>query len=76
MIHVSREGALDKLMIEVEIRPEAFSDKMEDMDRLKKRIEADLKLYLNIHADVVLKAPGTLPRFEGKAKRVIDTRSI
>lgn len=76
MIHVSREGALDNLTIEVEIKPEAFSDKMEDMDKLKKRIEADLKLYLNIHADVVLKAPGTLPRFEGKAKRVIDTRSI
>ncbi len=76
MIHVSREGALDNMVIQVEIKPEAFSDKVEDMVRLRARIESDLKKYLNIAVTVELKAPGELPRFEGKAKRVIDTRMI
>ena len=31
MIYVSREGALDEMTIQVELRPEAFTDKLEDM---------------------------------------------
>ena len=76
MIHVSREGALDNMLLQVEIKQEAFSDKVEDMVRLRTRIESEMKKYLNIAVTVELKAPGELPRFEGKAKRVIDTRVI
>lgn len=76
MIYVTREGALDNMLLQVEIRPEAFSDKVEDMIRLRARIESELKKYLNIAVAVELKAPGELPRFEGKAKRVIDKRVI
>lgn len=76
MIHVSREGALDEMTVQVEIRPEAFSDRVEDMQALRMRIEAELKSSLNIYTKVELKAPGELPRFEGKAKRVVDTRVI
>ena len=74
MIIVDREGALDHMTVQVELRPEAFSDKMEDMMELKRRIEHEMKKYLNIAVDVDLKEHGTLPRFEGKAKRVIDNR--
>jgi phenylacetate-CoA ligase len=74
MINVSREGDLDRMIIQVEIKPEAFSDKLEDMQQLRAHIESELKKYLNIAVPVELKAPGELPRFEGKAKRVIDTR--
>ncbi len=76
MIHVSREGALDEMLIQVEIKPEAFTDKLQDMVALRAKIESILKKYLNIAVQVELKAPGELPRFEGKAKRVIDTRVI
>ena len=76
MIYVTREGALDNMLLQVEIRPEAFSDKVEDMIRLRAHIESELKKYLNIAVTVELKAPGELPRFEGKAKRVIDKRVI
>ena len=76
MIYVTREGALDNIRLQVELKPEAFSDKVEDMNRLRAYIESQLKLYLNIAVEVELKAPGELPRFEGKAKRVIDTRVI
>ena len=76
MIYVTREGALDNMLLQVEIRPEAFSDKVEDMIKLRAHIESELKKYLNIAVAVELKAPGELPRFEGKAKRVIDKRMI
>ena len=76
MIYVTREGALDRIVIQVEIKEEAFSDKIEDMNKLRAYVESELKKYLNIAAEVELKAPGELPRFESKAKRVIDKRVI
>ncbi len=76
MIYVSRTGSLDEMTVQVEIKEEAFSDKVDEMQKLKAKIEAELKKYLNIYAKVELKAPGELPRFEGKAKRVVDTRVI
>ncbi|MDR1405231.1 MAG: phenylacetate--CoA ligase [Candidatus Methanoplasma sp.] len=76
MIEITREGALDDIKIQVEIKPEFFSDKVEDMVRLRAHIESELKKYLNVAAVVELKAPGELPRFQGKAKRVIDKRVI
>jgi phenylacetate-CoA ligase len=74
IITVTREGALDNMTLQVEIKPEAFSDKVDDMIRLRSHIESELKKYLNIAVAVELKAPYELPRFEGKAKRVIDKR--
>ena len=74
MIYVTREGDLDRMQLQVEIRPEAFSDKVEDMVALRAHIESELKKYLNVAVEVELKAPGELPRFDGKAKRVIDKR--
>ncbi len=74
IIIVDRVGALDSMTVQVEIKPESFSDKMEDMMGLKARIEHELKKYLNVAVAVELVATGALPRFEGKAKRVIDRR--
>jgi len=76
MIVVDRVGSLDTMTVQVEIKEENFSDKLEDMLALKKKIEYELKKYLNIAVDVELKNPGELPRFEGKAKRVTDRRNI
>jgi len=74
MIEVTRDGALDNMRIMVELKPDMFSDKVTDLVRLRMRIESELRKYLEIAAVVELKAPGELPRFEGKAKRVIDKR--
>ncbi|AIZ56452.1 2-succinylbenzoate--CoA ligase [Candidatus Methanoplasma termitum] len=76
MIEVTREGPLDNMKIQVELKPEMFSDSVTDMVKLRARIETELKKHLEIAAAVELKAPGELPRFEGKAKRVIDKRVI
>lgn len=76
MIYVDRVGALDYMNVQVEMRPEAFSDKVDDMLKLKKRISSELKKYLNIAVEAELMSPGSLPRFDGKAKRVIDRRVL
>lgn len=76
MIEVTREGALDNMVVRVEIKPEAFSDKVEDMIRLRSKVESELKKYLDIAVHAELMGPGELPRFEGKAKRVIDRRVL
>jgi phenylacetate-CoA ligase len=76
LITVDRVGALDFMTVQVEIKPEAFSDKVDDMLKLKKYISSELKKYLNIAVEAELAAPGSLPRFEGKAKRVTDRRKM
>ena len=74
MINVSREGDLDRMVVQVEIQPDAFTDDAVQMAGLRTHIEYELKRYLNIAVEVELMAPGSLPRFEGKAKHVTDTR--
>lgn len=74
MINVSREGDLDRMVVQVEIQPDAFTDDAAKMAGLRTHIEYELKRYLNIAVEVELMAPGSLPRFEGKAKHVTDTR--
>ncbi len=76
MIILDRKGALDNMTVQAELRPEHFSDKMSDMMAIKKRIDNDMRKYLNISVNVELMDPGSLPRFEGKAKRVVDRREF
>ena len=76
MIEVSRKGALDNMLVRVEMNPEAFSDRIDDLIAIKQKVHHTLKGSLNVAADVDIAAPGSLPRFEGKAKRVIDRRNI
>ncbi|PWR70729.1 phenylacetate--CoA ligase family protein [Methanospirillum stamsii] len=76
MIEIDRKGALDEMLIKVELAKEAFSDKIADLIHTKKNVEKTLKNALNVQVSVELTEPGTLPRFEGKAKRVIDRRLI
>lgn len=73
-IEVDRKGALDSMLVRVEMSPEAFSDKITDLMQIRGKVAHTLKSSLNVAAQVELMAPGALPRFEGKAQRVIDRR--
>ncbi|HTY47102.1 MAG TPA: phenylacetate--CoA ligase [Methanomassiliicoccales archaeon] len=73
-IIVERKGALDTMLVKVELKPEAFSDNILQLNAMRERIEGKLRSLLNVSATVELVEPGTLPRFEGKAKRVVDRR--
>jgi len=74
-IVVDRRGALDEMLVRVELRPDFISDKLVDIEALKGRITGKLRHTLNISPEVELVETGTLPRFEGKAKRVVDKRT-
>ncbi|MEM0449320.1 MAG: phenylacetate--CoA ligase [Methanomassiliicoccales archaeon] len=75
-IVVDRRGALDEMLVRVELKPESFQDNVAKLESLKTRIHERLKNVLSVSAEVELLEPGSLPRFEGKAKRVIDKRKI
>jgi phenylacetate-CoA ligase len=75
-IVVDRKGALDDMLVRVELKPESFQDNVAQLENLKSKIHERLKNTLMISADVELAEPGTLPRFEGKAKRVVDKRKL
>ena len=75
-IVVERKGVLDTMLVRVELKKEAFTDNIVKLMELREKISYRLKNALNIGATVELVEPGTLPRFEGKAKRVVDKREI
>lgn len=75
-IVVERKGHLDEMLVKVELKPEAFTDNILELNALRERISSKLKNSLNVGAKVELVPPGSLPRYEGKAKRVQDRREI
>lgn len=61
---VARRDSLDTMLLEIE-------DHLAAPDRVAR----ELQVRLGLRADVVPVAIGSLPRFEGKGRRVIDQRS-
>jgi phenylacetate-CoA ligase len=75
-IVVERKGALDTMQVRVELKREAFTDNIVQLMALREKISYKLKNSLNVGATVELVEPGTLPRYEGKSKFVVDKRDI
>lgn len=76
ILEIDREGNLDTLSVKVELSEEMFSDTVKNIEKLEKRIKANLLSTLGIAANVILVEPKTIPRSEGKAVRIIDRRKI
>ena len=75
-IIVDRKNNLDTMEVQVEMSDQMFSDKVRNLEDVEHNIAAALQSTLNIAAKIRLVEPKSLPRPEGKAKRVIDTRHI
>jgi len=73
-IVISRNGALDHLVVKTEVTTAIFSDDARDLNALRRRIADNLRAAITIGGVVELHEPGMLPVSEGKAVRVIDTR--
>ena len=73
-IILEREGYLDKMTIKVELAHS--TDSFSVLERITSAVRSKLKVVLGLDAKVMLESPNTLQRFEGKAKRVKDLRSI
>jgi phenylacetate-CoA ligase len=67
---------LDEVELQVEVKKELFSDETKGLETLKRRIESVMKSKLGIMVNVKLVEPKAIERSLGKAKRVIDKRSI
>lgn len=63
-LSVSREGSLDSLALAIE----------DHLDQ-PERVARELHVRLGLRVTVTVVPPGSLPRFEGKARRVIDNRN-
>lgn len=73
-IIITPTETLDLLEIKVEIKSEAFSDNIRELEVLRKRVFAAVKQIIGLSPKITLVEPGSLPRSEGKIKRVIDNR--
>lgn len=74
MVYVDRKNHLDEMTIDVEMNRQAFSGELDGLVGLQTMISRKLHDALSLRTTVRLVEPGSLPRFEGKAKRVVDRR--
>lgn len=65
---------LDRLYVKVEVSPRVYGKPGYDEAKLREKVESSLQAALTLRARVELLPPGSLPRTEGKARRVIDLR--
>jgi len=76
MIIVDRVNNLDTIEVQVEVREGFYSDDINQMLGLKKKLQDHLKSVLSIKAEIKLVEPNSLERAQGKAKHVIDKRKL
>jgi phenylacetate-CoA ligase len=67
---------LDKLNVKVEVEEKFFNSPGYEPAKFAKKLVDEMTSIMTVRANVELMAPGTLPRTEGKAKRVIDLRKM
>ena len=76
MLIVDRVNNSDTLEVQVELTEQMFSDTVSQIENVRKHITDQIKSVVGVAANVKLVAPKSIPRSEGKAKRVIDNRKL
>ncbi|MBQ5590368.1 MAG: phenylacetate--CoA ligase [Clostridia bacterium] len=72
---LTRKNYTDYLEVRIELTDASLLDDFRRLDNLRQGAVDKLKTVLGIKAKVVLVAPKSLKRYEGKAKRIIDNRN-
>jgi phenylacetate-CoA ligase len=85
-IIISREGAMDELLVQVEGVPGVYQQggekggqkagQKDSTEAFRQRVAADLQRTLGIRTQVEVVAPETFPRTDFKARRVVDDRQV
>ena len=73
---LTRKNYTDFLEVRIELSDETLLDDFRKLDALRNGAVDKLKTILGIKATVVLVAPKSLKRYEGKARRIVDNRNI
>lgn len=71
-----KPGGLDELEVMVEVEEKIFSDEIRKLRELEEKIRESIENNLGVSVRVKLVEPKTIVRSEGKAKRVIDKRTL
>ena len=72
---IQLEG-LDEMTVKVELSPTGFDGEVGHLTQLQNEVAEKLRAELWVRPKVELVASGSLPVTEGKAKRVVDKRSL
>ncbi|GAA5818148.1 MAG: phenylacetate--CoA ligase [Methanobrevibacter sp. CfCl-M3] len=75
-IIVRRPKLMDEIEIKVEASKELFFDEIKEMIRVKRMIKDYIENETGLIFKVSIVEPKSLPRSDGKAKRVIDERNL
>ena len=70
-LEVSREGHMDAVAVKVELRPDCATA---DCEAIARQTRGHIKSLIGISCAVHVGPPGSVPRSQGKAQRVIDLR--
>ncbi|MFA5266116.1 MAG: phenylacetate--CoA ligase [Opitutaceae bacterium] len=76
LIVLTRKSGLDQMEVRVEVTGEMMKDSVGAMEQLQRRFTHSIDQITGLHTAVTLVQPGTIPRSEGKAKRVLDQRNV
>ncbi|MDR0674141.1 MAG: hypothetical protein LBF93_10940, partial [Zoogloeaceae bacterium] len=71
---LDNETGMDRMTVMVELKPDAFSDSFEEMDRFRRHVVYRLRQALLMTPIVRLIEPGGIERTFGKSRRVEDRR--
>lgn len=74
LIVVDRDGNLDSLEVLVEVNAASFTDEIRELELLQEKLQARIEDIIGLSVKVRLVEPKSIPRSEGKAKRVEDKR--
>jgi phenylacetate-CoA ligase len=74
-IVLTRRSGLDQMEVRVEVTGEMLRDRLSEMEGLQRRFAHSIEQITGLHTDVTLVQPGTIPRSEGKAERLLDKRN-
>ncbi|MBO5782065.1 MAG: AMP-binding protein, partial [Opitutales bacterium] len=66
---------MESLNVEVEIQDKFYGDSISQIEAIRKKIQASIMNIINIRVEVTIVEPNTIPRSEGKIKRVYDNRA-
>ncbi|MCF0244545.1 MAG: phenylacetate--CoA ligase [Bacteroidaceae bacterium] len=75
-ITVDRVNNVDTFDIDVELRPEYYSDDMNAIVALRSKLQGRLQSVLGIKPTLHIVEPNSIARSQGKAKHVIDKRLL
>ena len=67
-VEITKDGSLDVLTVNVETKTPAPGAEVAEL------LSARIKSFSGVTCTVKLHEPGTIPRSEGKAKRIVDRR--